>query len=210
MAVIGAGKSGGFNSNYGGSGFYIDVSQVMDTVDKMKRVMAPAQFHEMMRRTFNDAGRQVKTIMRTEIPKDYEVTAGWVGSKVGWPKPQGLGVVIPIKGTRGSIGGRFAVLGQRGRPSKKSKRAAKINAKIAKGRASTMPAKMEHQGGQPPFMIGKVAFTRKYANKSHPIVHVVGLGVPQMPINKSREDVEKAIRKVVETRLVHHFEVLFR
>ena len=73
-----------------------------------------------------------------------------------------------------------------------------------------MPAKMEHQGGQPPFMIGKVAFTRKYANKSHPIVHVVGLGVPQMPINKSREDVEKAIRKVVETRLVHHFEVLFR
>ena len=209
MPIIGAGRSGGFNSNYGGSGFYIDISQVMDTIEMMQRVMTPEKFNEMLRRTFNDAGKKVKTIMRTEIPKDYEVSAGWVGSKVGWPQPRGIGVVIPIKGTRGSVGGRFGVLGQRGRPSKKSKRAYKINAKIMKGQTSTMPAKMEHQGGQPPFMVGKVAFTRKYANKSHPIVHVVGLGVPQMPLNKSRGDVEKAIQETVEKRLQHHFTQLF-
>ena len=72
-----------------------------------------------------------------------------------------------------------------------------------------MPDTMEHQGGQPPFMVGGVAFTRKYKGKSHPIVHVVGLGVPQMPINKSEEDVQKDIREVVEKRLVHHFGQLF-
>lgn len=209
MPIIGAGRSGGFNSNYGGSGFYIDISQVMATIEMMQRVMTPAQFNEMLRRTFNDAGRKVKTIMRREIPQDYEVSAGWVGSQVGWPKPRGIGVVIPIKGTRGSIGGRFPVAGQRGRPSKKgSKRAVKINTKLLKGTTSTLPSVMQHQGGNPPFMVGGVAFTRT-TKKSHPIAHVVGLGVPQMPLNESRGDVEKAIQEVVEKRLQHHFTQLF-
>ena len=173
--------------------------------------MSTSSFEEMMRRTFNDAGKKVKTIVRKEVPKEYAVTAAWAGSAVGWPKSQGgagkIGVVVPINGTRGSIGGRFKASGPRGRPKKG--RRAKINAKILKGASSTMPDVMAHQGGQPPFMIGSVAFTRKYKGKSHPIVHVVGLGVPQMPINKSRDEVEKDIKEVVEKRLVHHFGQLF-
>ena len=197
----------GFNSNYGGASIYIDASQVMETVEKMKRVMSEPQFHEMMRRTFNDTGRQVKTILRREVPKDYQVTASWVGSQVGWPKTQGLSCVVPISGVRGSIGGRFPIPGQRGRPKKG--RRYKINTKILKAGASTLPDRMEHQGGQPPFMMGKVAMTRKYAHKSHPIVRVVGLGVPQMPINRSEEDVRNEIIKVLENRLEHHFLRLF-
>ena len=200
----------GYNSNYGGAGIYVDVSHLSDTISTMKNAMSRTAFEEMMRRTFNDAGKKVKTIVRQEVPKDYEVTASWAGSQVGWPKSQGggqIGVVVPIKGARGSIGGRFHASGGRGRPAKGKRY--KINAKIVKGQSSTMPATMKHQGGQPPFMVGGVAFTRKYANKSHPIVHVVGLGVPQMPINKSEENVQKDIREVVEKRLVHHFGRLF-
>ena len=186
---------------------YVDCSQLMDTITMMKSVMSEASFHEMMRRTFNDAGKKVKTIIRKDVPQDYAVTAAWAGSAVDWPKMQGIGVVVPIRNTRGSIGGRFHASGGRGRPAKGKR--AKIVAKILKGASSTMPATMEHQGGQPPFMVGGVAFTRKYAKQSHPIVHVVGLGVPQMPINQSEEKVQEDIRQVVEKRLVHHFGQLF-
>ena len=197
----------GFNKNYGGASVYVDISDLMDTINLMKNAMSTSSFEEMMRRTFNDAGKKVKTIVRKEVPKEYAVTAAWAGSAVGWPKMQGLGVVIPIKNARGSIGGRFSASGGRGRPAKG--RRAKIVAKIVKGQSSTMPPTMEHQGGQPPFMVGGVAFTRKYAKQSHPIVHVVGLGVPQMPLNRSEAQVQKDISDVVEKRLIHHFGQLF-
>lgn len=226
LAVIGAGKNGGYNSNYGGSAIYVDISDLMDTIDDMKKALSERAFHEMMRRTFNDAGRKVKTIVRREVPDDYEVTANWAGSMVGWPQAQGggqIGVVVPIKGKRGSIGGRYHATGgsftrkaymRGGKQVRGSRINKQIRARIVKGQASAMPPTMPHQGGQPPFMvrgIGKsdVVFTRKYAHRPYPIVHVVGLGVPQMPINKSREDVQKDIRDVVEKRLEHYFVLLF-
>lgn len=197
----------GFNSNYGGSTIYIDVSQVMDTVNLMKHAMSQSAFHEMMRRTFNDAGKKVKTILRKEVPKDYQVTASWVGSQVGYPKMKGLSCVVPIKGHRGSDGGRFPVKGSRGRPRKGVKKSIQVT--ILRGTSNTLPATLPHQGGQPPFMMGKVVMTRKFAHQAKPIVHVVGLGVPQMPINKSEDSVQEEISKVVETRLEHHFAQLF-
>ena len=191
----------------GGAPIYIDVSYLMETIQKMKNAMLPSSFQEMMRRTFNDAGKKVKTIIRQEVPKEYAVTASWAGSAVGWPQMQGLGVIIPIKGARGSIGGTFSVLGGRGRPRKG--RRAKITAKILKGGASTLPNTLPHQGGNPPFMNGKMAFTRT-TRQAYPIARVVGLGVPQMPINRSKAGVEKEIKTVVEKRLLNHFSLLFR
>ena len=218
MPIIGASKAGGFNANYGGSTIYVDISDLMETIEHMKGALSDHAFHEMMRRTFNDAGRKVKTIMRQEVPKDYEVGANWVGSMVQWPKSRGLGVVVPIKGKRGSIGGRFHATGgsfaRKGYTTKSGKvvKAARVNkkirAKIVKGQASAMPDTMDHQGGQPPFMINGVAFTRKLPNRAYPIVRVVGLGVPQMPINRSREEVQEEIREVISKRLQHHFTIL--
>ena len=210
MAIIGYGRPGGYNGNLGGAGIYIDISDLMQTIEKIQRVMSPPVFDNMLRSTFKETGNKVKTIIRTEVPQDYEVTAAWAGSQVGSPRMgggPGISVTVPISGARGSIGGRFKASGGRGRP-KKGKRS-KITAKIVKGQSSTLPATMDHQGGQPPFMVGGVAFTRKYAGQSHPIVHVVGLGVPQMPINRSESDVQNAIKKVVETRLEHNFARLF-
>lgn len=194
-----------------GRELYIDMSHLAETIDIMKRAMSTTAFEEMMRRTFNDAGRKVKTIVKKEAQKQYEVKQEWVGSKVGWPKPQGaghIGVVIPIKGARGSIGGTFALKNSPGRPAKGKKRR-KINAKIVKGQTTTLPQTMAHQGGQPPFVANGVVFTRKYKGQPKPIVHVVGLGVPQMPLNRSEEGVQKEIQAVIENRLNHHFKTLF-
>lgn len=205
--------TGGYNHNYGGATVYVDISHLQGTIQGMRDVLAPDRFHEVMRRTFNDAGRKVKSIVRKEVPKDYNVTASWAGDAVGWPKQQGIGVVIPIKGKRGSIGGLYSASGPRGRPRKGVK--TKIYAKIVRAGRSTLPDTLPHQGGQPPFFLpgvgsrnNRIVMTRKFANKPKPIVRVVGLGVPQMPINKSREDVQDEIRKVIETRLVHHYQIM--
>lgn len=218
----------GYNSNYGGSTVYVDISDLAETLETAKKNLSEPKFNEMLRRTFNDAGKKVKTIVRQEVPKKYAVTASWAGSAVGWPKTQGgagqVGVVVPIQSKRGSIGGLYHTAGsayntgpkgaygfnKKGAWGKiRGKKAAKIRAKIVKGQTSTMPDTMAHQGGNPPFLYKGIAFTRT-TRKSHPIASVVGLGVPQMPINKSKEDVQREIKKVVEKRLVHHFEQLWK
>jgi len=193
-----------------GRGLYIDLSHLTETIGTMKHAMSTTAFEEMMRRTFNDAGKKVKTIVKKEAQKQYQVKQDWVADHIGWPKPQGaghIGVVIPIKGTRGSIGGTFALKNPPGRPARGKRR--KINAKIVKGQTTTLPQTMDHQGGQPPFVAKGVVFTRKYKGKPKPIVHVVGLGVPQMPINRSEEGVQREIEAVIEKRLNHHFQRLF-
>lgn len=185
---------------------YIDASELQGTIQTMQHMVSAPVMREVLRRTVNDAGKKVKSIIRKDVPKEYQVTAQWAGSFVGWPKQTGpMQVVVPIKGARGSIGGRFKVVGARGRPS--SKKRAKINAKIVRGSASTLPDKMDHQGGNPPFMWNGVAFTRR-TNKPRPIVTVKGLSVPQMPLNRSEEAITKDVLKVLRTRLPHHFEVV--
>lgn len=213
-----------YNRNYGGASIYVDLRHINNTINTMKSAMSRTNFEKMMSRTFNDAGRKVKTIIRTEVPKDYMVKPNWVGSMVGWPKSQDggkIGVIVPIKGARGSIGKTFGATGgaftrkgytysRKGKTInvKKARINKRIKAKILKNQASILPYSMKHQGGQPPFIAGGVVFTRKYANEPYPIVHVVGLSVPQMPLNKSKERVQKEIRDVVEKRLAHHFKYL--
>lgn len=203
----------GYNQHYGGAHIYVDLSDVRERMSEMEAAMKPEQFKKLLRRTFTDAAKKVKTIVGKDVPQQYAVTAQWAKKDVGgWRATSGdmPGAVIPIKGQRGSIGGRFKVSGARGRP-KKGKRY-KISAKILKAQKSTLPATMEHQGGNPPFYVKSkgVVFTRKYANKARPIVRVVGLGVPQMPLNQSEEQVQEDIRKVVIKRLEHNFMVIMK
>ena len=184
---------------------YVDISDLMGTITEMKSCLGGQKFQTMMNRTFRETGAKVKAIVRKEVPKQYEVTAAWAGGAVGSPQMQKMGVVIPIRGKRGSIGGTFhAMAWQRGRKVR-----GRVRAKIVKGNISVLPETMKHQGGQPPFMAGGVAFTRRFAKKAYPIVHVVGLGVPQMPVNRSRASVEGEIRETLEKRLNHNFTYLF-
>lgn len=198
----------------------LDISDVQETIDALRAVHTPEQFERLMYRVFSRAGGRVKTILKKEIPKEYHVTSSYVGSQIGAPRTSfgggGLGVncCIPIDGHRGSIGGLYSATGGRHgwnstKPirGKKVGKRYKINAKIVKSGTSKLPSTMSHQGGNPPFRnfgskLNGVAFTR-VGKERFPIAKVVGLGVPQMPLNRSKESVQEEIRETLEKRLEH-------
>nr|DAH95616.1 MAG TPA: minor tail protein [Caudoviricetes sp.] len=110
--------------------------------------------------------------------------------------------------------------GKKPKPGKKYK----IRAKILKKGVSTMPPVMpgagrSSYGDQPPFLMpvksksgptGKhIVMTRKGKEKL-PIIRVVGIGVPQMPLNRSRAAVEDDIADFAMDRLVHHYEAVLK
>ena len=155
----------------------------------------------------------MKTILKQDIPQDYEVKPAWVGSHVKSPRTQmvggrlGVSCCIPIDGTRASIGGRYSATGGAHGWNAVHRKRYKINAKMLKGKTSTLPEEMSHQGGNPPFRnlgskLGGATFTR-VSKERLPIVRVVGLSVPQMPLNRSRDEVQEDIMDTLMKRLEH-------
>lgn len=207
------------------SNLYIDVSEVVTLANDLSKKLSPEQGREMLRRTVWDTGKHVKTILKEDVPKEYEVSAGWVGKHVGPPRAGGGGgeisVVIPLKGARGSIGGTFPAGGGAHkvqatqvhmkdgtvRSRKAYWRVSRVHAHIVRGSSSVLPERMSHQGGNPPFLAGGVGFTRT-TPKRLPIAHVVGLALPQMPLNRAEDEVREDIEKYMEKRLMHHFSFL--
>lgn len=190
-----------------GSGAYldIDISDLSDTIEMMRATLTEAQFKRLMYRTFAEAGRKSKTMIAREVQQDYVVTQAWVKSQIrpfrltfGGAFP--VTCTIPISSHKGSIGGRFKASGGR--------RGRRISAAIVRAGRSTLPDEMKNQGGNPPFMSGGVAYTRRTKNR-YPIVRVVGLGVPQMPMNRSRVKVERVLLEYIGNRLEHNFGHMF-
>lgn len=196
-----------------GSAIYLDVdiSDAKAKIEALRAVHTEREMNQLLYRAFKRTGSHVKTILKRQLPQDYEVTPTWVGSQVGSTQTTigggGMGVscVIPIDGTRGSIGGRFKASGGAHGWNATHRKRYKINAKIVKGQASTLPSEMSHQGGNPPFRnlgssLGGATFTRTGEDRL-PIARVVGLGVPQMPLNRSKEDVQEDIMETLMDRL---------
>ncbi len=157
-----------------------------------------------------------RTAIKRIVPRNYEVTQEEVYRHIGSAKTRfsgGIGVncCIPIKGKRLSIGGGFSASG--GAPGWSSKgKQYKITTQMVKGQTSTLPDVMKHQGNNPPFInttapkLNGLAFTRtgyKTKNGKDAIVKVVGIGVPQMPLNRSEDKVQEAIVKKLIERLEH-------
>ena len=73
-----------------------------------------------------------------------------------------------------------------------------------------MPDKMGSYGGEPPFRnlgskLGKKTFTR--AGKARlPIMKVVGIAIPQMPMNRSEDDVQEDIKIYMQKRIEYEFQ----
>lgn len=182
----------------------IDASQALQVLDEAQKLLSTEKAEQMLRYTLVDVGRKTKTIVGRMVREDYHVKHGWVTDKVGHPQVEdngnGLSVVIPIRGARGGIGMVYPLY------RKNTKR--KIRAKIVKSGVSELPKKMDHQGGNPPFIAKGKVFTRK-TGKPYPIVRVVGLGVPQMPLNRSQKKIEKALMDEMERSVTRHFGRLF-
>ena len=194
----------------------VDISDAMETISALCVVHTQTEFEKLMYRAFSRTGRHVKTILKKDLPKEYNAKASWIGSQVGAPRTElggvaGVSCSIPIKGTRGTIGGTFNASGGAHGWNAKLRRY-KVSAQMVKGQRSTMPSQMSHQGGNPPFRnlgssLGGLTFTRTTDDRL-PIARVAGIGVPQMPLNRSEDDVQTDIMDMLMKRLEHEHERL--
>lgn len=191
----------------GGAYLQVDMGDVARMIDDMRGILTRDQFERLLYRTFGEVGRRSKTIISRAVRQDYVAQDGWIRAQIMRPQLSMGGDVqcrIPIKGTKGVIGQRFPASGGSGR--KYGRR--RISASIVRTGRSRLPAVMKNQGGNPPFMSGDVAFTRRTEARL-PIVRVVGLGVPQMPLNRSSDEVQDQILDLCGRRLEHNFMHMF-
>lgn len=193
----------------------IDASEVKNEIDFLKTHMTHHQFVNAMYTVFRQTGNHVGTILKQDLPTHYYVTSKEIGAVVQKPimsvAGEQVGCTIPLRGPKKSIGGGFTAKGSaKGWQSVRKKYT--VSAKIVKGSVSKLPQKMDSYGGMPPFRnipskLGSVAFTRSGKSRL-PIMKVVGIAVPQMPMNRSRADVERDIVEYLQNRLDHRIQAL--
>jgi len=187
----------------------IDASDAQRIIDQVAEALSPEQIDRLMFRTLKEVGNKTRTETGRAVSTEYAVTKGWAMARMGAPKMGGGGgswsCVIPMRDRRGSIGGTFKLMGWH-RGSKR--KIGRVRAKIYRGGASTLPSHMSNYGGNPPFVVGGLAFVRK-TNRAHPIAGIVDIAMPQMPLNKSKPLVEQAIQEAMVKRLTHNLEHLF-
>ena len=197
----------------------VDISDLRGSIDKLKVAMKPAQFENAMYGIFQRTGGHVRKVLRQDLPRAYHVKAKDINDAVKSPKmgvfgAGAIGCNIPVRDARGSIGGRYSATGSaRGWESLKKKY--RVKSKIVKAMRTTLPTNMNHIGGQPPFRnsaapkLNNVAFTRK-GKKRLPIQKVVGIAIPQMPMNRSQDDVQKDIHDYLAAQIEQRFMALMR
>lgn len=193
----------------------IDASELEDEIQRLRSVLTPARFDQVMYSIFRRTGGHVRKILKEDIPKDYVIAPGKVGKAVGNAKlssgADGVGCTIPIVGPKLTIGGGFrASGGAHGWNSLRRKY--KVKSRIVTTGTSTLPGQMNSYGGQPPFRnlgstLGGITFTR--AGKARlPIQKVVGIAIPQMPMNRSEDEVRADIVDYLQKRMEHEFQRL--
>lgn len=167
---------------------------------------------------YRRTGGHVRKVLKQDLPKEYQIRPGEVGSAVSNAKVVsgglgGTGCIIPVRGTRRSIGEGFkASGGAHGWNSLKRKY--RVKSRIVVSAQSVLPVKMSTYGDQPPFRnlgsrLGKLTFTRKGKDRL-PIVKVEGIAIPQMPMNRSQSDVQKDILDYMEKRIEHEIQRAIR
>lgn len=201
------------NGSYVGNGAYleVDMSELQQTIDQLRGILTKARFEQLIRRTFNEVGNRSRTLISREIVRDYNVTNTWVRSQIEHHRIEiggfsGVTCTIPINGHKGTIGGRY--------PAQGGRLNIPVYSWIMRNGMSKLPAVMKNQGGNPPFIntasvkLNGVAFTRRTKARL-PIVRVVGLGVPQMPLNQSADEVQNSLLSYAWQRLEHNFLYMF-
>lgn len=190
----------------------IDASELQGKIDALKAVVKPERFNQIMYSIFQRTGGHVRLILRQDLPVDYHVKAGQINAAVGSAKMTGsaggVGCTIPIRDSRGTIGGRYSASG--GAHGWNSlKRKYRVKGRVVKAGVSTLPTNMGSYGGQPPFRnlgskLGGLTFTRA-GKRRFPIKKVVGIAIPQMPMNRSQAEVQKDILDYMKQRIEHEF-----
>lgn len=182
----------------------IDISDVDRLCREYKSYMSKAEYDRMIYRIVNRTKTHVAAGVSQQVRKEYVVPARDVKEAVKTPQMRGsgsdVGCIIPIRGTRRGIGtkqkGVFGVTGASGAPGWRIPGPYRIKAHIVKAKQSILP--QDAMKGVAPFRnttarkLNGLTFTRAGKERT-PISKISGIAVPQMPWNRSRDDIQKDI-----------------
>lgn len=187
----------------------IDASEAVQLLNRIQLLVKPEQFRRIVYNVYKRTGRYVLTVMKNDVSHDYAVKKKEIEKAVGKPKLSmysgEIGCTIPITGRRGAIGGMFSASGSaKGWQSVRKKYRVKTH--VIRGARKPLPKQMNDIGGFPPFRnstapdLHNVTFTRVTKDQL-PIRKIVGIAIPQMPMNRSREAVQDDIIKFMMKRI---------
>lgn len=184
----------------------VDASDCVAKLTMLQAACKPERFERAVYRIYSRTGKHVRAILKKDLPHDYKISASKVGKAVGNASIQGMGCIIPVRDKRGDIGGQYtAAGGAHGWNSLHRKY--RVKARILKGGQSTLPSTV--MAGYPPFRnlgskLGGLTFTRTSKERG-PIKKVSGIAIPQMPMNRSQDEVQKDIVDFLKAQIEHEF-----
>lgn len=184
----------------------IDGRDCVNKLTMMAAACKPERFERALYRIYSRTGKHVRAILKEDLPHEYVISPSKVGKAVGGAQIQGMGCIIPVTDKRGDIGGQYSATG--GAHGWNSlRRKYKVTARIVKSGQSVLPGKV--MAGYPPFRnlgssLGKLTFTRTSKERG-PIMKVVGIAIPQMPMNRSEDEVQEDIKKFLMAQIEREF-----
>jgi len=190
-----------------GSALYVDVSEVMESIERMKNTFSEETAEKIIHHTIVDTGKKSQSLIANVVTKDFAVTKQWARKHVLHMRATGpLSWEIPLSGARGLIGTTFKMrTALISRKKGASKRRRVKSAQIKRGSWSNLPDVTPHQGGNVIFPVGKkIAATRSESKK---MVRVVGKSLPQMAVTSpTSEKLDKELGNFMLKRINHHIE----
>lgn len=205
----------------------VDLSQMRGLITEVREELGTKGLEQIMRRAFQRVPGHVRQTLPRYIKEEYNVKSQYVRQSIGRAhinvnKGNYVQCSIPIVDRRGTIGGNnFALTGATRRRKVRTKsgkinRRYKIEAKVLKARLTKLPPRMPSEGrssyaDNPPFVTPKssrakgVVLTRKSKNRL-PVIRVTGIGVPQMPLNRSREAIQEDLARYTQQRVQHEYD----
>jgi len=225
-------KGGSFTGAYNQNVMItVDTTELQGVINHMRLIHSEAEFRKLMERAFRRSAPRVRTILKSEIPPEYAAKPAWIGHQVGSPQTfigAEVSCTIPVSGIRGKVGREYKASAtedggarvrkayKKLRKSKKNpqgkstRRSYKVMAQVLSGETSELP-----QGGR---AVHFMVFTgsnkgRVYARlpqEGNRIRPGVGIGVPQMPTNRSEQAVQDGIRDLLYERIQHEHMALVK
>lgn len=187
----------------------IDASEAVQLLNRIQLLVKPEQFRRIVYNVYKCTGKHVLTVLKKDVSHYYAVKKKEIAKAVGKPKLSmysgEIGCTIPITGRRGAIGGMFSASGS-AEGWQSVRRKYRVRTRVIRGARKSLPKQMSNIGGFPPFRnstapdLHNVTFTRVTKDQL-PIRKIVGIAIPQMPMNRSRDAVQDDIIKFMMQRI---------
>lgn len=209
----------------------IDVSEVKDLYEGLAEGLTNEEAKKMLTRALKRTATHVRQMAAEEVADDYFISKAMVKKHMGPTQIQfgangaDVSAGIPLRGHRLSIGGKgkggingfSASGGAHGWKALSLRKRYKVKAKVVQAVGqSILPTEMD--GGytdvkNAPFrnfdakVLNGVTFVREKQSRL-PIRKVMGIAVPQMPMNRSADDIQENTVNFLMERMEHEYDYI--